>query len=86
MSITINGDYLEESLQKITKHVRQQAIKNFLINDFFAGIDAGETGLKVPYFQNMDYSAEADRMITQSKINNKFWDLYNKAKIMGFGI
>lgn len=86
MSTTINGDYLEESLQKITKHIRQTSMKNFLMADFFAGIDAGKSGLNVPYFMNTDYSAEADRMITESKINGKYWDLYNKAKIMGFGI
>ena len=81
MSTTINGDYLEASLNLITGYVRQQQMKKFLMHDFFAGVDAGKSGLKVPYFQNMDYKKEVDRMISESKVNGKYWELYDRARL-----
>ncbi len=80
MSTTINGDYLEASLNLITGYVRQQQMKKFLMHDFFAGVDAGKKGLKVPYFQNMDYKKEVDRMISESKTNGKYWELYDRSR------
>lgn len=86
MSTIIDGDYLADSLQCITKMLRRNAIKRFLIADFFAGIDAGKTGINVPFFQNREYIEEADRIILKSEFNGKFWLLYAKAKNFGFGL
>ena len=80
MSTTINGDYLAASLNLITGYVRQQQIKNFLMHDFFAGVDAGKSGLKVPYFQNLDYKREINRIYSESKTNGKYWELYDIAR------
>ena len=81
MSTTINGDYLAASLHLITGYVRQQQMKKFLMHDFFAGVDAGKKGLKIPYFKNMDYQKEVDRMISESKTNGKYWELYDRAPL-----
>lgn len=79
MGTTINGDYLAESLTAITKKVREAAMMDFLLNDFFAGIDAGKTGIKIPFFMN--YKSEAKRMIKQSESNGKYWELYERSNL-----
>ena len=85
MSTIIDGDYLANSLLCITKTLRRNAIRRFLLADFFAGIDAGKTGIKVPFFQNREYIEEV-RMVFESESNGKFWTLYAKAKNFGFSL